>query len=118
MTAPVRHPLNARLWVLATSALVLGALLSTPHAVAETAPKILKKVPPEFPEDAGKVASGVVKAKVSIDDEGKVTDVAILEADPKTVFDRAAKKALMRWRFEPSGAAQSYEVKLIFRSDD
>jgi protein TonB len=84
------------------------------------APKIMKKVPPEFPAEAAKasVSSGVVKAKMSIDAEGAVTGVDIVEAQPRKVFDKAVTRALMDWKFEASGEKQSHEVKLVFNNED
>jgi protein TonB len=96
-------------------AALLGACLAMP-ALAD-GPKVVKKVPPEFPADAGGVAAGTVRAKLAIDSSGKVTEVTILEATPRRVFDRAASSALMAWRFESTGQPQSYEVKLVFSED-
>lgn len=100
--------------VLAASALLIGL------AAQAAAPKIIKKVPPEFPREAAQqsITSGVIKAKMSIDGEGKVTEVAIVEAEPRRVFDRAVTRALMDWRFEASGEKQTHEVKLVFRNEE
>ncbi|MCV2356127.1 energy transducer TonB [Paucibacter sp. B2R-40] len=101
-----------------------AALFCTGLALAfsaqAAAPKIMKKVPPEFPAEAAKasVSSGVVKAKMSIDPDGAVTGVDILEAQPRKVFDKAVTRALMDWRFEASGEKQSHEVKLVFNNED
>jgi periplasmic protein TonB len=96
-----------------------GALALSLAAQAAT-PKVIKKVPPEFPREAAQqsITSGVIKAKMAIDAEGKVTEVTIVEAEPRRVFDRAVTRALMDWRFEPSGEKQSHEVKLVFRNED
>jgi protein TonB len=100
--------------ILAASALMLSL------AAQAAAPKVIKKVPPEFPREAAQqsISSGVVKAKLSIDADGKVTDVAIVEAEPRRVFDKAVTRALMDWRFEASGEKQTHEVKLVFRNED
>ncbi len=100
--------------VLAASALLIGL------AAQAAAPKIIKKVPPEFPREAAQqsITSGVIKAKMSIDGDGKVTEVAIVEAEPRRVFDRAVTRALMDWRFEASGEKQTHEVKLVFRNEE
>ena len=41
----------------------------------------------------------------------------IVEAEPKRVFDRAVKAALMEWKFEP-GEKTTHEVKLVFKNED
>jgi protein TonB len=97
---------------------LLSALLIATSAIA--APKVLKKVPPEFPSAATKkgVTSGSVKAQIQIGPDGKVTDVVILEAAPPKLFDKAVIEALMEWRFEGSGEKQTHELKLVFNSED
>ncbi|ALV05412.1 energy transducer TonB [Roseateles depolymerans] len=89
-------------------------------AGAHATPKIIKKVPPEFPAEAARqsISAGSVRAKMTIDPDGKVSGVEILEAEPRKVFDKAVTRALMDWRFEPSGEKQTHEVKLVFKNED
>lgn len=86
---------------------------------AHAAPKVLKKVPPEFPAEASKrgVSAGFVKVKLIIEADGKVSGVEILEAEPKRVFDKAVLAALMEWKFEP-GEKGTHETKLVFKNED
>jgi periplasmic protein TonB len=102
--------------VLPLAALALA--LSAPLAFA--APKVVKKVPPEFPAEAVRknINAGSVRAKLTIAPDGKVTDVEIVEAEPKRMFDRVSIDALKEWRFEPSSEKQTHEVKLVFRNDE
>lgn len=100
------------------SATVLAASLMLALA-AHAAPKVVKKVPPDFPREAAQkgISTGVVKAKLTIEANGNVSDVEIVEAEPKRVFDRAVKQALMEWKFEP-GEKTTHEVKLVFKNED
>jgi protein TonB len=100
------------------SATVLAASLMLALA-AHAVPKVVKKVPPDFPREAAQkgISTGVVKAKLTIEADGKVSDVEIVEAEPKRVFDRAVKQALMEWKFEP-GEKATHEVKLVFKNED
>jgi TonB family protein len=45
--------------------------------------------------------------------------VDILASQPSKVFDRAARRALLRWQFEPNAAGQSSEadVEVKFQRD-
>lgn len=97
---------------------LMGALLIA--SAAQAAPKVVKKVPPEFPAEASRkgVSKGAVKAKLTIEGDGKVSAVEILEAEPKKVFDKAVVNALMDWKFEGTGEKQSHEVKLVFSNED
>jgi len=87
---------------------------------AQAAPKLIKKVAPEFPREAAQkgISAGTVKAKLSIEADGKVSGVDIIEAEPRRVFDRAVTTALMDWRYEAGGEKQTHEVKLVFKNDD
>lgn len=98
--------------------LVLSLSLSATLALAS--PKVLKKVPPEYPAEAARksVNAGTVRARLTIAPDGKVTEVEIVEAEPKRVFDRAAIEALKEWRFEPGADKQTHEVKLVFRNEE
>ncbi|MFN3302244.1 MAG: energy transducer TonB [Roseateles sp.] len=100
------------------TALALALAASATLAHAEV--KVLKKVPPEYPSEAIKknISAGSVRAKIAITGDGKVSGVEVVEAEPKRVFDRAAVEALSQWKFEGTGAAQTHEVKLVFRSED
>lgn len=101
----------------AIAGLTLLAIAMSAHA---SAPKLVKKVPPEFPAEAARksISAGTVKAKMAIEPDGKVSAVDIVEAEPRKVFDKAVTAALMDWRFEASGEKQSHEVKLVFKNDD
>ena len=101
------------------SAAVLAASLMLALA-AHATPKIVKKVPPEFPAEAARqsISQGSVRAKMNIEPDGKVSGVEILEAEPRKVFDKAVTRALMDWKFEPSGQKETHEVKLVFKNED
>ena len=103
--------------ILRSAALLLASLMVA--LAAQAAPKVVKKVPPEFPAEASKkgISTGSVKAKLIIEADGKVSDVEIVEAEPKRVFDRAVKSALMEWKFEP-GEKTTHEVKLVFKNEE
>lgn len=83
--------------------------------------KVIKKVPPEFPEEAmrKKVTEGVIKAKVTVDGAGNVIDVEVLEATPAKakVFNQATIDALSKWKFEATGKQQTGEIKLVFSEE-
>ncbi len=96
-------------------ALALGFSLA-----ATATPKVVKKIPPEFPPEAVRksISSGEVKAKLTIGADGKVTNVEIVDANPKRVFDKATIAALMEWRFDTGGKEDTAEIKLVFRNDE
>ncbi|MBT9599445.1 MAG: energy transducer TonB [Vitreoscilla sp.] len=109
--------------LLAVASLSLAATLSVAPAtaLADPAPKIVKKVPPDFPGEATRkgITDGVLKAKLSIDGNGAVTEVAIVEATPPKakIFNDAATTALAQWKFEAGGKPTTYELKLVFSQE-
>ncbi|MDX1380463.1 MAG: M56 family metallopeptidase, partial [Xanthomonadales bacterium] len=70
-------------------------------------PRVIKPTvvePPRYPNRArSKGIEGYVKLSFSLDDRGRVRDIEVADAYPEGVFDRAAKRALKRWRFEGAG---------------
>ena len=56
---------------------------------------------PRYPFRArARGVEGFVKLQFSVDDDGSVRDVQVVDSFPEEVFDRAATKALKKWRFE------------------
>jgi protein TonB len=68
------------------------------------------RIDPKYPPDAARDGKeGWVLLSFTIDTLGGVTDVEVLDADPKRVFDREAKRALRKWKYRPKvvdGVAQ------------
>lgn len=60
------------------------------------------RVEPRFPMDALRSGiSGWVKLSFTIDETGGVTDVEVVQAEPRGVFEREAVRALRRWKYQP-----------------
>lgn len=78
---------------------VVGAGVST-TANAELIP--LVRIAPRYPRKAAMAGTeGWVKLSFTVTKDGSVKDVEVLEAEPKRVFDRAAKQAILKWKFKP-----------------
>jgi periplasmic protein TonB len=73
---------------------------------------------PDFPREAITLglATGNVKARLTIDAKGNVSSVDIVEASHRA-FDRAVRDALARWRFEPGSAGRTTTVDVAFKRD-
>lgn len=62
----------------------------------------LLKVEPDYPRQAARQGTeGWVKLEFTIIEDGTVTDVKVLEASPKRIFDKSAIRAIQRWKFKP-----------------
>ena len=100
----------------------LQDVMGTPYLGAEPAAqpsgrglRILNRIPPLYPARALlRRTEGWVYLQLTIDGDGLVEDARVLDASPKGVFDKAALKAVRRWRFEPpaqDGGSPSVQVK-------
>jgi len=76
----------------------------------------LVRVPATYPRRAKQAGiEGKVILKVTVRPDGTVADAEVIEADPKRLFDDAAVRAVLRWKFKPKvvdGVAQQQVGKL------
>jgi periplasmic protein TonB len=82
------------------------------------------RIDPKYPPEAARDGiEGWVKLSFSVDQSGAVTDVVVLDAQPKRIFDREAIKALKSWKYQPQiqqGKAvmqRNMQVQLDFSLD-
>ena len=60
------------------------------------------RVAPKYPQKAARDGiEGWVQMSFAIDEMGAVTDVQIVDSEPKRVFDKDAKRALKKWKYKP-----------------
>lgn len=62
----------------------------------------LERSPPAYPVDAWvQLAEGFVDVEFTVDTNGQIRDIIVLDAEPPGVFDNAAINSISQWRFEP-----------------
>ena len=67
---------------------------------AQVAP--LVRIPPRYPRSASRRnIEGVVKVAFTITADGRVENPKVLSASPPGMFDKAAIKAIKKWKFNP-----------------
>ncbi len=60
------------------------------------------RIEPKYPVQAARDGKeGWVRLSFTINEVGGVDDVEVIEADPKRIFDREAKRALRKWKYKP-----------------
>jgi len=95
----------------------------TPAPAPPPAPAIdtrvirLSRTDPAFPIEAVRqgVSSGYVRARITIDANGNVSDVAILESRPISAFGRETRQAVQLWKYNPGAAGRTQEIELSFK---
>jgi protein TonB len=100
------------------SGIVLAAAIAAATATsADEALRPVVRVDPEFPSEAVKAgaAKGKVTARMTLDAAGKVTNVEIVDAVPRRLFDRAVTRALSDWRYAEGSAGRIVEVEIAFK---
>lgn len=62
----------------------------------------LVRIPPRYPMRAARRRiEGWVKVEFTITESGTVKDAVVVESQPGDVFDRAALRAIAKWKFKP-----------------
>src|SRR5262249_39106109 len=76
----------------------------------------LSKVAPDFPREAihDGIEKGNVKARLTIDKDGNVSRVEIIEANPRRVFDKAVQRALVQGKFPRGDPGRTAETEVAF----
>lgn len=94
--------------------LIQAAALALVVALALPAKAAVKsRVPPAYPEIAKRMRiEGVVKLSVTVDADGKVTDVKGVSGNHALTI--AAEDAVHKWRFESGAGAATMEVSVNF----
>lgn len=77
-----------------------------------TAPKVIKRVAPRYPDLVGEYRTGSLVVECVITRRGTVRDVKILKG-PNNAFARANIAALEQWHFEP-GRRHGQPVDVIY----
>jgi TonB family protein len=89
----------------------LALALTLPSSAEDRAVK--QRVPPAYPEIAKRMRiEGVIKMSVTVDAEGKVTDVKTISGN--RTLSIAAEDAVRKWKFEAGAGVATVEVSMNF----
>ncbi|KDN27123.1 energy transducer TonB [Vibrio fortis] len=84
----------------------------------------LYRVEPRYPAKALKRgAEGFVSLSFTIDETGRPTNIQVIGAEPRRMFERAAMRALKKWKYQPkivngkAVAQTGITVKIDFKMD-
>jgi periplasmic protein TonB len=91
----------------------------------DSAPAPLVRIEPQYPRQAAMSGvEGWVRLRFDITPTGDVTNVEVVESEPRRVFDAAARAAVLRWKYRPQmvdGRPETLEgilVQLDFKLQD
>lgn len=99
----------------------LGGLMSHGSGGSDSSVVPLVKIPPQYPRRAAMNGTqGEVIVAFTITPTGTVRDVSVVKAKPRGVFERAAKRAILKWKFKPKvvegkAVSQQAQQKLVFK---
>lgn len=65
-------------------------------------PRLVRKVNPTYPFQAKRRGvEGKVIVRFLVDNQGRVSEFSVVQAEPEGVFEESALRAVRKWRFEP-----------------
>ncbi|KAA5801068.1 energy transducer TonB [Alkalicaulis satelles] len=102
------------------AALALTAGLGTAPAMAVSAERELVSFEaPEYPRAAQRRnLEGHVTVRYTVNEDGEVSDVEVVEATPAGVFERAVMRALEAWRYAAGDRNENMERRFDFAFSD
>ena len=75
----------------------------TPRDIPDAPPHLAHRVTPLYPASArAQGQEGAVTLRVSVDEDGLVSDIEIAESSGTRALDRAALQAVRRWEYDPA----------------
>jgi TonB family protein len=96
-------------FILTAVVLILAASL----ALEAGSLKLVQQVAPVYPPEAKAAGiEGVVRLNATIDEEGAVTKVEVLEGPSE--LRTSAETAVLQWRYEPVGAKVKTTININF----
>jgi protein TonB len=80
-------------------------------------PAVVSQVSPRYPPLAlRRRIEGFVELSFTVQPDGSVTDISVINSEPRTLFNREAVNAMERWRFAPGPTAvkgrRTFDFKL------
>ena len=96
----------------------LGTVFPAQAADADApAMRPVHRVDPDFPSEALRAGAqkGRVTARMTLDAGGKVTNVEIVDALPRRLFERAVTRALADWRYAEGAPGRMVEIEIAFK---
>jgi protein TonB len=70
------------------------------------------RVNPKYPMDAMREGTeGWVKLAFDINKVGKVVNISVIDSQPKRIFDKAARQALRKWKYQ----AKSVDGQAVYQ---
>jgi protein TonB len=91
---------------------------AAPARATEPAPlRAIERPQPRFPAAAARdgIQDGRVLAQLTVNSDGSVGRVEIVDAEPHNVFDKEVRHALSSWRYEAPGQPRQTTVELLFK---
>ncbi len=71
-------------------------------APVDQQPRPLVRVPPSYPSrPASNGIEGFVELRFGVSPSGSVVDIEVVNAEPRNTFERSAKRALSKWKYQP-----------------
>lgn len=85
--------------------------------IVSTEAIVVSRSAPPFPVEGVRqgLQAGFVKARMTIDARGNVSNVEILESRPITAFGRETRLTLKDWKFNPGTPNRTYDIELSFK---
>jgi protein TonB len=91
-------------------------LAPAPAIPSDFVPQALSQPSPPYPQRALEAErEGIVRLRLTITPDGRVSDAVVVSSQPPGWFERAAENGVRRWRYAPSEYGATTEVDVEFK---
>lgn len=91
---------------------------SNQHSISDGKPQPQNISLPAYPARALAFhLEGRVQVQFDVDNDGRVVNARIIDSQPKMMFDREVRMAMMRWRYKSGNPGTGLKMTILFKLD-
>lgn len=115
-SSPFNDDKNATAFKPATAPKVSPAPATSTSIAASEGPKPISVTKPGYPVRAQTLGiEGSVRVQFDVNEGGEVTNIRIISAEPRNIFERDVRIAMRKWRYQSGAPGKDLTMNIVFK---